>query len=132
LQITDARRVLGQNNNGIAGMEIAGSALKRMLPELVVSKQKLRQGEGSCAVRLKREEGKQNVGFSSRPFVLCGLPVRKPPTGELLYERRNGDFVLQITGHPNNGLSLTTTTVVKCFGAHFPCVHSVRVHSGRY
>jgi hypothetical protein len=34
-----------------------------MLPELVVSKQKLRQAEGSCMVRLKREEGKQSVGL---------------------------------------------------------------------
>ncbi|MGA8597899.1 MAG: replication protein RepA [Bryobacteraceae bacterium] len=39
--------------------------------------------------------------FSSRPFVLCGLPVRKPPVNQMLYERRNGDFILQITGHPN-------------------------------
>jgi len=84
-------------------MESAGSALKRMAPELVVSKQKLRQAEGSCIVRLKREEGKQNVGFSSRPFVLCGLPIRKPPKGQILYERRNGNFILQITGHPNYG-----------------------------
>jgi hypothetical protein len=30
--------------------------------------------------------------------------VRKPPAGELLYERPNGDFALQITGHPNCGL----------------------------
>ena len=65
--------------------------MKRMLPELVVSKQKLRQAEGTCIVRLKREEGKQNVGFSSRPLVLCGLPVRKPPKNEMLYERRNGN-----------------------------------------
>ncbi|MBV9442634.1 MAG: replication initiator protein A [Acidobacteriaceae bacterium] len=96
--------MFGHNNNGTGDMETAGSALKRMLPELVVSKQKLRQAEGGCAVRFKREEGKQNVGFSSRPFVLCGLPVRKPAAGEILYERRNGDFVLQITGHPNYGL----------------------------
>jgi len=33
------------------------NALKRILPELVVSKQKLRQAEGSCIVRLKGEEG---------------------------------------------------------------------------
>jgi hypothetical protein len=32
------------------------SALKQMMPELVVSKQKLRQAEGSCLVRIKREE----------------------------------------------------------------------------
>ena len=66
----------GGNRNG---MELAGSVLKRISPEFLVSKQKLRQAEGSCSVRLKREEGKQNVGLSSRPFVLCGLPVRKPP-----------------------------------------------------
>ncbi len=102
-------------NNGNGGMESAGSALKRMLPELVVSKQKLRQAEGSCIVRLKREEGKQNVGFSSRPFVLCGLPVRKPPEGEMLYERRNGNFVLQITGHPNYGLPFGQDRIVPIY-----------------
>src|SRR4051794_30224232 len=36
--------------------------------------------------------------FKSRPFVLCGLPVRRPPTGDLIFERRNGNFLLQITG----------------------------------
>ncbi len=96
-------------------MESAGTSLKRMLPELVVSKQKLRQAEGSCMVRWKREEGKQNVGFSSRPFVLCGLPVRKPCQGETLYERRNGNFVLQITGHPNYGLPFGQDRVVPIY-----------------
>ena len=96
-------------------MESAGAGLKRLLPELVVSKQKLRQAEGSCMVRLKREEGKQNVGFSSRPFVLCGLPVRKPPAGETLYERRNGDFVLQITGHPSYGLPFGQDRIVPIY-----------------
>jgi hypothetical protein len=101
--------------NGTGGMESAGASLKRMLPELVVSKQKLRQAEGTCMVRMKREEGKQNVGFSSRPFVLCGLPVRKPPTGEMLYERRNGDFVLQITGHPSYGLPFGQDRIVPIY-----------------
>lgn len=96
-------------------MESAGSALRRMSPELVVSKQKLGQAEGSCIVRLKRKEGKQNVGFSSRPFVLCGLPVRKPTKGEILYERRNGNFVLQITGHPNYGLPFGQDRIVPIY-----------------
>jgi hypothetical protein len=96
-------------------MESAGSALKRILPELVVSKQKLRQAEGSCMVRLKRQEGKQNVGFSSRPFVLCGLPVRKPSAGQMLYERRNRNFVLQITGHPSYGLPFGQDRVVPIY-----------------
>jgi hypothetical protein len=96
-------------------MESAGSVLTRISPEFVVSKQKLRQAEGTCMVRLKREEGKQNVGFSSRPFVLCGLPVRRPPTGETLYERRNGDFILQITGHPNYGLPFGQDRIVPIY-----------------
>jgi hypothetical protein len=29
------------------------------------------------------------------------LPVRRLPEGQLLYERRNGSFVLQVTGHPD-------------------------------
>jgi hypothetical protein len=86
-----------------------------MLPELVVSKQSLRQVEGSCMVHLKREEGKQNVGFSSRPFVLCGLPVRKLPINELLYERRNGNFLLQITGHPTYGLPFGQDRIVPIY-----------------
>ena len=97
------------------GLESAGSALKRIMPELVVSKQKLRQAEGSCIVRLKREEGKHNLGFSSRPFVLRGLPVRKSAQGQMLYERRNGNFVLQITGHPDYGLPFGQDRVVPIY-----------------
>jgi hypothetical protein len=96
-------------------MESAGSALRRISPEFVVSKQKLRQAEGSCIVRLKHTEGRQNLGFSSRPFVLCGLPVRKPPRNEMLYERRNGNFVLQITGHPNYGLPFGQDRIVPIY-----------------
>jgi len=66
-------------------------------------------------VGLRREEGKQNVGFSSRPFVLCGLPVRRPPAREMLSERRNGDFVLQITGHPNYGLPFGQDRIVPIY-----------------
>src|SRR4051812_22176465 len=85
-------------------MASARSVLKTVAPELVISKRKLRAAEACCAVRLKREERNQNLGFSSRPFVLCGLPVKKPAPTNLLYERRNGSFVLQITGHPSFGL----------------------------
>lgn len=115
MQTVNVRRVFGHDTGGTGGMESAGPSLKRMLPELVVSKQKLRQAEGTCIVRLKREEGKQNVAFSSRPFVLCGLPVRKPPAGEMLYERRNGNFVLQITGHPSYGLPFGQDRIVPIY-----------------
>jgi len=72
--------------------------------DLVVSKQQLRRAEAIACVRLKRQEANQNLGFASRPFVLCGLPIKKPPEGQLLHERRNGQFSLQVTGHPAYGL----------------------------
>lgn len=113
MQNLNGRRPFGHDRHETGGMKSAGAGLKRLLPELVVSKQKLRQAEGSCIVRFKREEGNQNVGFSSRPFALCGLPVRKPPA--VLYERRNGDFVLQITGHPSYGLPFGQDRIVPIY-----------------
>jgi hypothetical protein len=66
-------------------------------------------------VHLKREQGKQNLGFSSRPFILCGLPIRRPPAGQILFERRNGHFVLQVTGHPDYGLPFGQDRIVPIF-----------------
>src|SRR5438552_12506909 len=34
-------------------------------------------------VRMRRDTGAQKVGFASRPFILCGLPVKKPGTGNI-------------------------------------------------
>jgi hypothetical protein len=84
--------------------EKARHILQLVHPELVVSKRKFRQADAVCAVRAKREAESQNLGFSSRPFVLCGLPVKRPAVDCLLHERRNGQFVLQVTGHPSYGL----------------------------
>jgi len=42
--------------------------------------------------------------FNSRPFLLCGLPLKRPPSSTLVHRRRNGLFVLEVTGHPEYGL----------------------------
>ena len=55
------------------------------------------------------------MGFTSRPFVLCGLPVRRPPAGQLVYERRNGHFTLQVTGHPEFGIPFGQDRLVPIF-----------------
>jgi hypothetical protein len=47
--------------------------------------------------------------------VLCGLPIKRPPTGCLLHERRNGRYVLQVTGHPNYGLPWGQDRLVPLF-----------------
>jgi hypothetical protein len=72
--------------------------LQQTFGDLIVSKRKLRQAESIACVRLKRNSAEQNVGFVSRPFVRCGLPIKRPPPGTLLHERRNGRFVLQVAG----------------------------------
>jgi hypothetical protein len=81
----------------------------------LISRQVLRQLDGIQLVRIQREQCQQDVGFSSRPFVLCGLPLRRPPAGQLLFERRNGQFVLQITGHPEYGLPFGQDRIVPIF-----------------
>jgi hypothetical protein len=95
--------------------ESAGAILKRTQSDLVISKRKLREIEGIALIRRNREQGKQNLCFSSRPFVLCGLPVRQLPEGQLVYERRNGHFVLQITGHPQYGVPFGQDRIVPIF-----------------
>ena len=50
------------------------------------------QAESIQLVRDRRNAANQELGFASRPFVLCGLPVRCPPRSTLVYERRNGLF----------------------------------------
>lgn len=69
-----------------------------------VSKFRLRQVEAITLIREQRENGQQKLAYNARPFVLCGLPLRPPPRGQLLYTRRNGKFFLEITGHPKFGL----------------------------
>jgi hypothetical protein len=94
----------------------AGSVLQQTYGDLIVSKLKLRQAESIACVRLKRRSGgTQNVGFVSRPFVLCGLPIKRPPPGTLLHERRNGRFVLQVAGHPSYGVPWGQDRLVPIF-----------------
>ena len=57
------------------GFQQVGSLLREVHPELIISKRRLRKVESIECVRLRREKARQNLGFSSRPFVLCGLPV---------------------------------------------------------
>lgn len=99
----------------VIGFEKAGDFLNRSHPELLVSKQRLRRAEAIQLVRLKRETVAQNLGFASRPFVLCGLPIKRPPRGVLMHERRNGQFLLQVTGHPTYGVPWGQDRLVPIF-----------------
>jgi hypothetical protein len=80
-----------------------------------LSKQCATKLDGIELVRLRRETGNQRLCFSSRPFVLCGLPFRPLPAGQLVYERRNGKFVLEIIGHPHYGVPFGEDRIVPIF-----------------
>jgi hypothetical protein len=98
-----------------SSFQSAGQILRASHGELIVSKQKIGQAKRIEVIRLKREQGVQDLCYSARPFVLCGLPVRRLPTDQLVYERRNGSFVLQITGHPEYGVPFGQDRLVPIF-----------------
>lgn len=41
--------------------------------------------------------------------------MRRLPANQLVYERRNGNFVLQITGHPHYGVPFGQDRIVPIF-----------------
>jgi hypothetical protein len=75
-----------------------------LLPKINITKQSLRKIEAVHLVREQRDGRRQDLAFNARPFVLCGLPLRRLPSDKLLYTRRNGKFFLQVLGHPQFGL----------------------------
>jgi hypothetical protein len=96
-------------------LEAAGDLLRRMHCLRPAGTTRFRKVEAIECVRLRRQSATQNVGISSRPFVLCGLPVKCPPPGTLVHERRNGQFILLVTGHPKYGLPWGQDRLVPLF-----------------
>ena len=94
---------LANNSMQHLGSFARGLALE-IHSEFHLTKQKGCRVESIELTRNLREHGQQELAFHSRPFVLCGLPVRRPPAGMLRYTRRNGRFVLEIIAHPDYGL----------------------------
>ena len=69
-----------------------------------ISEQTLRRADQVEVIRNKRLYGDQDVAFGARPFILCGLPIRRLPHGCITYRRRNGKFFLEVVGHPEWGV----------------------------
>jgi Plasmid encoded RepA protein len=72
--------------------------------DLFVSKGQRKRIESVELVREERDRNQQTLAFNARPFVLCGLPIRRPPPGKLQHSRRNGRFKLDVIAHPEYGL----------------------------
>jgi len=78
--------------------------MAKTTPELRITRQMERRVEAIELVRGQENQPGRSLLFGARPFLLCGLPLRRPTDGTLEYERRNGAFVLHIQGHPKYGL----------------------------
>jgi len=84
------------------GFHSTAAAIDCALPQLGLTKRKLNKLDAIMAARDERR--KHQRAYSARPFVLCGLPVRRPPKSTLQYSRQNGRFQLRVIGHPDYGL----------------------------
>ncbi len=76
-----------------------------ILDSISITKLRLKQLDAIQLVREQRESGKQELAYHTRPFVLCGLPLRRPPAGQLIHRRQNGKFFLEVVAHPRFGLT---------------------------
>lgn len=75
-----------------------------LLPTIGITKRRLKKLEAVVLVREQRETRKQDLAYNARPFVLCGIPLRRPPSHQLTHTRHSGIFFLNIVGHPQFGL----------------------------
>ena len=82
----------------------ASDCLRLFAPIISISKRRLRQLDAIELVRKQREKRQQPLAFHTRPFVLCGLPLRRPSKSQLIHVRHSGGFFLHVTAHPDFGL----------------------------
>jgi hypothetical protein len=105
------------------GLTHIGDVIRAVVPELVpgdgkaaapvvVSEHGLKRTGRILAIRENRDAGNQRIGFMARPFILCGLPFKKPGRNVSFYRRENGDEVLEIVASPEHGLPFGMDLVV--------------------
>jgi hypothetical protein len=77
--------------------------LTAVLKSAGITRRRLKKLEAIAQVHERRDH-KPEKAYSARPFVLCGIPVRRPAKHTLEYSCQNGRFRLRVIGHPNYGL----------------------------
>jgi hypothetical protein len=78
--------------------------LTAVLKSAGITRRRLKKLDAIVQVHEQRRDHKSEKAYSARPFVLCGIPVRRPAKHTLEYSRQNGRFRLRVIGHPNYGL----------------------------
>ncbi len=111
----DSRQPHHGDRRGVSCLQVVGDLIAERELELAISRYRYRQLERIDRIRADPERRGTRLGFTSRPFVLCGLPMRRPPSNQLLFERRNGKFTLQLLGHPDFGLPFGQDRLILIF-----------------
>lgn len=93
-----------RTDSSVRPVSEAPAPLQSVIRSIGISKRRFKQVESICLVREQRANGPQELAFHARPFVLCGLPLRRPPANQLVHRRRNGKFSLHVVAHPDYGL----------------------------
>jgi hypothetical protein len=78
------------------------STVGSTLSSLGITKRKLKKLDAIATIQ--HTKYRRQCAYSARPFVLCGIPVRRPQKHSLEYSRQNGKFRLRVIGHPDYGL----------------------------
>jgi Plasmid encoded RepA protein len=78
-------------------------------------------------VQAREPDAPRQRAFSARPFVLCGIPIRRPVKHILEYSRRNGKFRLRVIGHPDFGLPFGQDRLLLIWIASMATWHKTRV-----
>ena len=84
---------------------ITGALSESVARFIGITKRRFKRVESICLFREQLAAGRQELAFNARPFVLCGLPLRRPPCTQLSHTGRNGKFFLQLISHFQFGLS---------------------------
>jgi hypothetical protein len=117
------KRVTGSN----AAAASSFTPLQSVLPSIGLTKRKIKKLDAICLVREERRTGRQELAYHARPFVLCGIPLRRPPTDQLTHIRRNGKFTLDIVAHPRFGLPFGQDRLVPIWIATLAVLQKSRV-----
>jgi len=102
-------------------------SLQSVLPSIGLTQRKVKKLDAICLVREERRNGEQQLAYHARPFILCGLPLRRPSADQLTHTRRNGNFSLDIIGHPRFGLPFGQDRLIPVWVATLAVLQKSRV-----
>ncbi|MGH9406891.1 MAG: replication protein RepA [Terriglobia bacterium] len=92
--------------NGLTGPSKASGLVPvaAVIASAGITKRMLKKLDAIAEIQERRHDRKPEHAYSARPFVLCGIPVRRPTKHALEYSRQNGRFRLRVIGHPEYGV----------------------------